>query len=110
MMAVVSSHILNSVDGSHAGGIKIWLVDLFSGEVVFETVTDEGGRMKQSVTNPDLNVEYELVFDAGAFWAARGYTTRMPLIALRFRMPEPDGTYHSPIIMSPNGYSVWASA
>jgi 5-hydroxyisourate hydrolase len=34
----------------------------------------------------------------------------MPQIASRFRMPEPDGTYHSPIIMSPNGYSVWASA
>ena len=107
---VVSSHILNSADGSHAGGVKLRLINLASGETMFETETDDGGRLKHDVCNPDPNAVYELVFDTGAFWAARGTPTRMDEIVLRFRMPQPDATYHSPIIMSPNGYSVWVSS
>jgi 5-hydroxyisourate hydrolase len=108
-MAIVSSHILNSADGSHAQGCKVRLINLVSGEIVFEAVTDPGGRIKQQVAIPDPDAEYELAFDAGAYWAACGNPTRLTEIVLRFRMPQPDETYHSPIILSPNGYSAWVS-
>ena len=30
-------------------------------------------------------------------------------ISVRFSMPNNNGVYHIPIIISPNGYSVWSS-
>lgn len=109
-MAIISSHILNSVDGSHAAGVKVQLINLASGETVFETQTDDGGRLKQNIADPDPKAEYELAYEMGAYWAASGTPTRLTQIVLRFGMPQPDKTYHSPIIISPNGYSGWVSA
>ena len=44
-MAILTSHILNGTDGTHAGGIKVTFSKL--GEVkILETKTDEGGRLK----------------------------------------------------------------
>lgn len=108
-MATVSSHILNAVDGTHAAGVKLRLIDLATGKTIFETATDEGGRVKQDVADPNPAAEYELSVDAGDYWASRGHKSRLTKFALRFRMPDPSGSYHSPIIVSPNGYSVWTS-
>ena len=47
-MATISSHLLNSVDGTHANGIKVTIYQInSSGEkkIFFETETDEGGRI-----------------------------------------------------------------
>ena len=41
MTAIVSSHLLNSVDGSHAGGIAVRLINLASGATLFETASDD---------------------------------------------------------------------
>lgn len=110
-MALVSSHVLNGVDGSHAGGIKVRLVNLDSGETLFDVATDEGGRLKQEIPDPDPNACYEMVFETRAYWEAQGGSkSRTGEIVLRFAMPDRDGTYHSPIILSPNGYSVWISS
>lgn len=108
-MATVSSHILNAVDGTHAAGVAVRLINLGTGETLFDTVTDAGGRLKEVVSRIDRDAGYELTFDVGAYWVARGVAPRMREIVLRFGMPDDDGTYHSPIIASPNGYSVWAS-
>jgi 5-hydroxyisourate hydrolase len=109
-MAVVSSHILNGVDGNHAGGIKVRLINLDTGETLFEAATDAGGRLKQEVPDPDPNAQYELTFQTAPYWATHGAAqSRTSEIVLRFAMPKTDGTYHSPIILSPNGYSLWTS-
>ena len=47
-MATLSSHLLNSVDGTHANGVKVIINQInSSGEkiVFFETETDNGGRI-----------------------------------------------------------------
>ena len=47
-MATLSSHLLNSVDGTHASGFKVIIHQInSSGDKVifFETETDEGGRI-----------------------------------------------------------------
>jgi 5-hydroxyisourate hydrolase len=112
-MAVVSSHTLNAVDGSHAGGIAVRLVNLDSGETVFDTAMDDGGRLAQDVANPDPTARYEMVFQTGAFWNARVDQTHgtriMDEVVVRFTMPKPDGRYHLPLILSPHGYSLWSS-
>ena len=112
-MAVVSSHTLNAVDGSHAGGIAVRLVNLDSGETVFDTAMDDGGRLVQDVANPEPTARYEMVFQTGSYWNARVDQTRgtriMDEVVVRFAMPDPDGRYHLPLILSPHGYSLWSS-
>ena len=112
-MAVVSSHTLNAVDGSHAGGIAVRLVNLDSGETVFDTAMDDGGRLVRDVANPDPTDRYEMVFQTGSYWNARVDQTRgtriMDEVVVRFTMPDLDGRYHLPLILSPHGYSLWSS-
>ena len=112
-MATVSSHTLSAVDGSHAGGIAVKLVNLSTGVTVFDTEMDEGGRLKQEVAKPDSAARYELVFQTGAYWQGRAsgaYGARIiDEIVVRFTMPDPNGHYHIPLILSPHGYSLWSS-
>ncbi len=113
MMATVSSHTLNGVDGSHAGGIAVRLVNLTNGETLFDIVMDDAGRLQQDIVNPDPKATYELVFQTGAYWQGRVEPTHgariMPEIVVRFTMPDPAGRYHIPLILSPHGYSLWSS-
>lgn len=112
-MAVVSSHTLNAVDGSHAGGIAVRLVNLETGETVFDTAMDDGGRLVQEIADPDPNARYEMVFQTGAYWEARTLQARgvriMDEVVVRFAMPDRGGRYHIPLILSPHGYSLWSS-
>jgi len=116
-MAVLSSHTLNAVDGTHAGGIRVELirVDPSGGRVqVLATETDAGGRFQETVEAPDPASRYELVLQTGAYFAARGIPREgaqtVEEVVIRFAMPDPEARYHMPLILSPNGYSVWWSS
>lgn len=112
-MALVSSHTLNGVDGTHAGGIPVRLIHLTTGNVLVETSTDAGGRLSLPVDLAafDQNDRYELVFLPKDYWESRGMKPDhlMDEIVLRFTMPDPEARYHMPIILSPHGYSMWQS-
>ncbi|WP_035898192.1 5-hydroxyisourate hydrolase [Labrenzia sp. DG1229] len=115
-MAVVTSHALNSVDGSHAEGIAVRLTRLGSERLsLFATCTDASGRVSESVEMRDADATsvYQLVFDTTPYWAerigSRPVSGFIEQIVLRFQMPDPAGTYHMPVILSPHGYSVWLS-
>ena len=53
-MAVVSSHTLNGVDGTHAGGIAVSLRNLNTGETLFDTAMDDGGRLVQETRSSSI--------------------------------------------------------
>lgn len=112
-MAVVSSHTLNGVDGSHAGGIAVRLVNLITGEALFDTKMDAHGRLMQDIDDPDADALYEMVFETGVYWDACVAQTHgariMNEVVVRFSMPDPEGRYHIPLILSPHGYSLWSS-
>ncbi len=112
-MAVVSSHILNSVDGSHAGGIPVRLSSLSGGKLLAQTETDGAGRLSLVVdlSNADRAERYELCFLVGQFWQEQpDYGDHLiEEIVLRFEMPDPVARYHMPLILSPHGYSTWKS-
>ncbi len=114
-MPVISSHILNSVSGTHARGITVVLYRQGDPTPLFRSQTDEEGRLLEDV---DLNDRdragyYELVFETGAYWEASGHVSSdarfIKQVVLRFEMTRSGGTYHHPIILSPNGYSTWIS-
>ena len=117
-MATISSHALNSVDGTHAGGIAVALYMIGPSEerdLVFEAETDEGGRISGTVAadSVDSGAQYELVLQVGDYFAAR-----MPAevgaqivreVVVRFTMPDPEARYHIPMMLAPHSYSVWWS-
>lgn len=110
-MATLTSHTLNGTDGTHAGGIPVTLTNLTTGTVTLTAQMDEGGRLSVNINAKDIDPDamYELVFDAARYWAARDMPTTVTQIALRFAMPDPEGTYHMPVILNPNSYSMWTS-
>ena len=118
-MAVVTTHLLNSVFGTHAGAVGIELLRIEPSGVrttVFERETDAGGRLAETVKIPKEHVgaEYELVFRTGPYFAAQSLPQRtnqtVKEIVIRFSMPDPDASYHIPLMIAPNSYSVWWSS
>lgn len=118
-MATISTHTLNSVDGTHAGHVSISLARIGPGGArveVFSSSTDAGGRLSQRIDadHVDATADYELVFQTGAYFAARELALQglriQKEVVVRFCMPDPDAAYHMPLVMAPNGYSVWLSS
>ena len=114
-MALVTSHTLNSSNGTHAGGIAVTLSNLDNGDVLFTGHMDEAGRLSETVdvSGNDPKTVYEICFKTVPYWQAQDMPQQGARISdeivLRFSMPDPDARYHMPVILSPNGYSVWMS-
>ncbi|MDB0054080.1 hydroxyisourate hydrolase [Candidatus Pelagibacter sp.] len=110
-MATLSSHLLNSVDGTHASGVKVIIHQInSSGDKVifFETETDDGGRILKDfeLSNDDCNCDYEMIYKTADYFSEKKIVSE---ITIKFRMENPKKKYHLPIIISPNGYSIWWS-
>ena len=118
-MAVVTTHLLNSVLGTHAAGVGIELLRVDpSGarSVMFNRQTDAGGRLAETVTIPKehADAEYELVFKTGNYFLTQCLPQPIKQIVqavvIRFLMPDRDASYHIPLMIAPNSYSVWWSS
>ena len=110
-MATFSSHLLNSVNGTHASGVKVIINQInSSGEKVifFESETDNGGRILKDfdLSKDDCNCDYEMVCKTADYFSEKKIVSE---IIIKFRMEDPKKKYHLPIIISPNGYSIWWS-
>ena len=110
-MATLSSHLLNSVNGTHASGVKVIINQInSSGEKVifFESETDNGGRILKDfdLSTNDCNCDYEMVCKTADYFSEKKNVSE---IIIKFRMEDPKKKYHLPIIISPNGYSIWWS-
>jgi 5-hydroxyisourate hydrolase len=110
-MATISSHLLNSVDGTHANGVKVTIYQInSSGEkkIFFETETDKEGRILKDfeLSNKDCACEYEMVCKTADYFSEKKIVSE---IIVKFKMEDPKKKYHLPIIISPNGYSIWWS-
>ena len=115
-MALITSHTLNGIDGTHASYIRVQLVELDNTEgPIFDTHIDSEGRLSQAVSPKDINPlnSYDLVFFTGHYWESRMVKMEKDNISeqivVRFRMPDPEGHYHVPVILNPKSYTVWLS-
>jgi 5-hydroxyisourate hydrolase len=118
-MATLSTHTLNSVDGTHAGHVGISLSQIGPDGLrtpIFSKATDAVGRLSEriEIATADASAEYELVFQTGAYFARQGLPILgmriMNTVVLRFNMPDPEATYHMPLMIAPNSYSAWWSS
>ncbi len=110
-MATLSSHLLNSLNGTHANGVKVIVNQINSSgikKIFFETKTDSGGRILKDfdLSKEDCDCDYEMICKTADYFSEKKIVSE---IIIKFKMEDPKKKYHLPIIISPNGYSIWWS-
>ena len=110
-MATFSSHLLNSINGTHAVGVKVIIYQINSNwdkKKYFESETDNSGRILKEfdLTKEDCLCDYEMLCKTGNYFSEERIVSE---IVVKFKMSDPNKKYHLPIIISPNGYSIWWS-
>ena len=111
-MAVVSSHILDSVSGRSAAGIRCELFELkvdSSRQVVFDVITDDEGRVSETVDLDGNNsgCEFELIMHAADYFNEEAAVVQT--VVIRFVINDEGKRYHLPVMLSPHSYSTWWS-
>jgi len=107
-MAIVSTHILDSVTGKSAAGIRVQLFHIAEDEtraVVFDILSDKEGRISESVDVHDA--EYELVFHTGDYFSVDHSPVSKAIV--RFSMQDKEKPYHMPMMLAPHSHSLWWS-
>ena len=103
----LSTHVLDATIGRPAVGVPVRL-ERRNGGTLASTVTDANGRIKDwGGAGADEPGSYRLVFDSGAYFAARGIGTFYPEVAVTFAVGDPSEHYHVPLLLSPYAYSTY---
>jgi 5-hydroxyisourate hydrolase len=112
-MGRLTTHILNTAEGCPAAGVDIRLFAV-DGErrMVASTVSNADGRTDQPLVEGDAMQTgcYELEFDIGPYFGARGMATGEPAfldtVVIRFSVDAGEH-YHVPLLVSPWRYSTY---
>jgi 5-hydroxyisourate hydrolase len=115
-MATVSSHVLDSINGKSAQGIRCQLFQLgdeSAAKLVFDVMADDEGRIAESVEIDDFSrgSEFELVFHGRDYFAAQSLAadSMVKTVVIRFVMDDNARRYHLPLMLSAHSYSTWWS-
>jgi 2-oxo-4-hydroxy-4-carboxy-5-ureidoimidazoline decarboxylase len=111
----LSTHVLDTVSGRPAAGVKIVLEELGASAegLLKETITNADGRTDAPLLGggPLRIGSYEIAFHIGAYFAAQAVTTSRPpfldVVPIRFAIAEPEAHYHVPLLASPWAYSTY---
>jgi 5-hydroxyisourate hydrolase len=113
-MAGLSTHVLDTVNGCPAAGVRIEVLALDAGQprLLSTAVTNSDGRTDAPVVAPE-NLKagiYELVFHIGDYFAngtkpgALPYLTTVPI---RVGVADPGAHYHVALLVSPWSYTTY---
>ncbi len=117
-MPELSSHILDAVSGKSACGIRVQLLGVSSeleNKIVFDVVSDEQGRIAESVEIVDGDSEqlFEMVVYGHQYFVdmhkIENMAQHLKQVVIRFSMVAREQRYHIPVILSPHSYTVWWS-
>ena len=114
-MGRLSTHVLDTAKGRPAAGVRITLyrVSGQSHRKLGEVTTNADGRTDAPLLEGKALTagQYELVFAAGDYLRASGQAGDGVLfldeIPIRFGVPDADGHYHVPLLLSPFGYATY---
>lgn len=101
----LSTHVLDAVTGTPAGGVAVTLSDA-SGATVSAAVTDGDGRVK-SVADGLTPGVYRLRFDTAAYFAAIEVSAFYPEVVIAFEITDAIPHHHVPLLLSPYAYSTY---
>lgn len=104
----LSTHVLDTAAGVPAAGLRVTLSRRSADgwAQMAQSTTDQRGRITAPFGDELRPGEYELLFEAGEYFARNGVRSLYVDIPVRFTM-EIDGHYHVPLLLSPFGYSTY---
>ena len=104
----LSTHVLDIATGKPAANVQIALYRC-NGDVREEIAnarTNADGRIASPFGGELPAGDYELVFNAGEYFAHTNTQSFYSTIPVRFRLSG-EGHYHVPLLLSPYGYSTY---
>jgi 5-hydroxyisourate hydrolase len=114
-MGKLTTHVLDTAHGCPGAGITVELHTItHDGRTLLKTdVTNSDGRCASPLLDAAAIKpgQYELVFHAGDYYAARGVALSNPRfldrITLAFGIADASQNYHVPLVMTPWSYSTY---
>jgi 5-hydroxyisourate hydrolase len=114
-MGKLSTHVLDITIGKPGAGVavELYAVTATGKTLLKSAVTNHDGRCDAPLLQGDelLVGQYELVFAAGDYFAARGVVVPEPRfvdkVTLAFGIANVDENYHVPLVVSPWAYSTY---
>lgn len=113
-MSKLSTHVLDTAHGKPAAGVKLSLFVISGKEkLLLKTdVTNADGRCPPLLEGESMRAgRYELVFEAGAYFAAQGVALPDPpfidRVTIAFGIADPAQNYHVPLVVTPWSYSTY---
>ena len=105
-MSRVTTHVLDSVHGRPADGVRVRLESADGAEIASAS-TDADGRVRDLGPDTLPAGTYRLVFDTGGYFEAAGRRTFYPEVVITFNLADPDEHHHVPLLLSPFAYSTY---
>ena len=113
-MGKLTTHVLDTMHGKPAAGVKIELYSL-SGEraLIKSILTNMDGRCDEPVLENSEMVqgEWELIFYIGEYFAGlnieSGKTAFLNDVPVRFGIDDVEQHYHVPLLVSPWSYTTY---
>ena len=105
-MSTLTTHVLDTMHGRPAAGMKIELWSVEKSELIKSIVTNSDGRTDSPLFAAEemTTGQYELVFYVGDYFGERRFLDRVPV---RFIISDATAKYHVPLLVSPWAYSTY---
>ena len=112
-MPTISSHVLNSENGTHVSDLTITLTQLKENgkkETIFSNKTDKGGRLSESFSIDLSNDKvFELKFKISDLFPNKKEGIYCNDLIFRISLNSREEKFHIPLIISRYGASTWWS-
>ena len=114
-MGQLTTHVLDTMNGCPAAGMRVRLYALQGGTpaLIKEVVLNDDGRADAPLLDGDTmkNGTYRLEFDVAPYFAALGAKMPEPpflaTVPLDFGLADTSAHYHVPLLASPWAYSTY---
>ena len=105
-MNSLTTHVLDTMRGCPAAGMKIELWSLDQAKLLTTVETNADGRTESALLAGDEMVagNFELIFFVGDYFGERRFLDRVPV---RFVIADAAAKYHVPLLVSPWAYSTY---
>lgn len=111
-MTKLTTHVLDTANGSPAAGMSVRLLDA-SGKELVSTKANADGRCDAPLLSGETmkTGKYRLEFGVKAYYTAKGVKLPEPafldVVVLDFGISDAGSHYHVPLLVSPYGYSTY---
>ena len=105
-MRQLTTHVLDTMRGCPAAGMKIELWSLDQAKLLKTVETNADGRTESPLLAGDEMIagNFELIFFVGDYFSERRFLDRVPV---RFVISDAAAKYHVPLLVSPWAYSTY---